>query len=258
MNYDIKPILDSFPYEPGEVNARIIKGLDGKEKLQMRLDLGLIQMELEGRPDGQRPHGYESLLDYYEAKAEQEGRECLELNSEECEALRAEGTQYYYRYLCCLQLGEFRRAARDTARNLRLFDFMKKHAASEEDKLALERYRPYVLMMNTKAEALMLATEGRIRAALSRIDRGAKQIEEFYRAHGNEQLIILSVELMALNSLRKHLENAAIRAPAEVLEQKLQEAIEREDYALAARIRDQLRELQKKLQENRPAGEHEV
>ena len=36
----------------------------------MRIDLGLIQMELAGRPDGQRPDGFESLLDCYEAKAQ--------------------------------------------------------------------------------------------------------------------------------------------------------------------------------------------
>ena len=37
--------------------ARKIVGEDGKEKLQVRLDLGLLQMELNGRPDGERPHG---------------------------------------------------------------------------------------------------------------------------------------------------------------------------------------------------------
>ena len=35
----------------------------------MRIDLGLIQMEIDGRPDGERPQGYESLLELYEARA---------------------------------------------------------------------------------------------------------------------------------------------------------------------------------------------
>ena len=39
----------------------------------MRIDLGLLQMELDGRPDGQRPHGFESLLDYYEARRKKAG-----------------------------------------------------------------------------------------------------------------------------------------------------------------------------------------
>ena len=47
---------------------RIVPGDDGREKLQMRIDLGLLQMELDGRPDGQRPAGAESLLDHLEAR----------------------------------------------------------------------------------------------------------------------------------------------------------------------------------------------
>ena len=55
-----------FPDEP---QVRIVPGDDGLEKIQMRIDLGLLQMELSGRPDGQRPFDHESLLDYYEACA---------------------------------------------------------------------------------------------------------------------------------------------------------------------------------------------
>ena len=29
----------------------------------------ILQMDLDGRPDGQRPHGHESLLEYYQAEA---------------------------------------------------------------------------------------------------------------------------------------------------------------------------------------------
>ena len=63
---DILPLLKGWDYEPGTINVRKITGLDGKPKLQMRLDLGLLQMELTGRPDGAKPHGFDSLLEYYE------------------------------------------------------------------------------------------------------------------------------------------------------------------------------------------------
>ena len=36
---------------------RFVAGDDGREKIQMRIDLGLIQMETTGRPDGERPGG---------------------------------------------------------------------------------------------------------------------------------------------------------------------------------------------------------
>jgi len=64
---DISPVLRGWDYEPGTISVRKITGLDGRPKLQMRLDLGLLQMELSGRPDGLRPHGHESLLDYFES-----------------------------------------------------------------------------------------------------------------------------------------------------------------------------------------------
>src|SRR5690349_13792567 len=63
---DILPLLKGWDYEPGTINVRKINGLDGRPKLQMRLDLGLLQMEMTGRPDGQKPHGFDSLLEYYE------------------------------------------------------------------------------------------------------------------------------------------------------------------------------------------------
>src|SRR5208282_2075496 len=63
---DITPVLKGWDYEPGTINVRKISGMDGMPKLQMRVDLGLLQMEMSGRPDGARPHGCESLLDFYE------------------------------------------------------------------------------------------------------------------------------------------------------------------------------------------------
>ena len=57
LGKDITPLLKGWDYEPGAINVRKISGLDGAPKLQMRLDLGLLQMELTGRPDGAKPHG---------------------------------------------------------------------------------------------------------------------------------------------------------------------------------------------------------
>src|SRR5882757_8022705 len=72
---DITPMLKGWDYETGSINVRKIVGIDGKEKLQMRLDLGLLQMEVHGRPDGVRPHGRESYLEYFEDKLDRYKRE---------------------------------------------------------------------------------------------------------------------------------------------------------------------------------------
>ena len=58
MSEDIRPILAGWNFEPDLVQVRIISGDDGTQKIQMRMDLGLLQMEIDGRPDGERPEGY--------------------------------------------------------------------------------------------------------------------------------------------------------------------------------------------------------
>src|ERR1700733_13314533 len=68
ISKDITPLLKGWDYEPGTINVRKVTGLDGTPKLQMRQDLGLLQMELTGRPDGARPNGCESLLEHYEGE----------------------------------------------------------------------------------------------------------------------------------------------------------------------------------------------
>src|SRR5215472_10535266 len=98
---DLNNLLEGWPHEPGQVKARKIAGSDGREKVQLRIDLGLIQMELNGRPDGQRPHGFESLLEYHKARAKsakESGNNYL-LGEAELLGLQQEGVQYYHRYL---------------------------------------------------------------------------------------------------------------------------------------------------------------
>ncbi|MEM7622376.1 MAG: UvrB/UvrC motif-containing protein [Planctomycetota bacterium] len=64
-------MLREWPYEPGKLNVRLIKGEDGEPKIQVRLDLGLLQMNAEGRPDGERPFGFDSLLEHFEHQADE-------------------------------------------------------------------------------------------------------------------------------------------------------------------------------------------
>src|SRR5215213_8576585 len=168
---DIQPLLKGWDYEPGTINVRKINGSDGQPKLQMRLDLGLLQMELDGRPDGVKPHGFSSLLDYHESQLqEHQGRNGTELGfhltSSECQSLREEAVMYYHRYLSLFVLEEFSGVVRDTARNLRVLDLCSRYAAEEQDRLVLEQYRPYITMMNARAKASLLVKENRFREAL--------------------------------------------------------------------------------------------
>ena len=58
---DIDHVLKGWKYEPGEVVARLARASDGRQVLQMRIDLGVLQLEVENRPDGTRPGGADVL-----------------------------------------------------------------------------------------------------------------------------------------------------------------------------------------------------
>ena len=69
MSYvDLQSALQGWPYEPEKISVRKILGADGSVRIQMRVELGILQMEAEGRPDGSRPYGCESLLAYYQKR----------------------------------------------------------------------------------------------------------------------------------------------------------------------------------------------
>ena len=53
MSRDIDDALDGWEYKPDVVQARVTEAGDGRDVIQMRLDLGVLQLELAGRPDGQ-------------------------------------------------------------------------------------------------------------------------------------------------------------------------------------------------------------
>src|ERR1700756_4568284 len=138
MNFDISHLLESWDYQPGQVVVRKFTGNDGLEKIQLRVDLGLLQMNAEGRPDGKRPLGHPSLFDHYQARlyrhlADNEGNDAgFILKAEDCARLQLEWLQYHHRYICLLQLEDYDAVVRDTERNLAVFEFIQKYAETEE------------------------------------------------------------------------------------------------------------------------------
>jgi hypothetical protein len=246
LSQDIEGILDGWEYEPDGLQVRIITGDDGAEKIQMRIDLGLIQMGMDGRPDGQRPDGYPSLLESYEEKAKQSlaSGSPFSLSSDDCSLLMREGLQYYHRYLSAFHLERYDLVERDTERNLRLFAFVARNATRQRDKIEFDQYRPYVQMMHTRARASQSLKKGEHRAALKRIDEGIKAIRRFLVDYQQEESEEECSELRSLIRWRREVEREQPMGPLEKLEQQLVLSVELEDYEEAARIRDQIRRLQ--------------
>ncbi|HEX8552939.1 MAG TPA: UvrB/UvrC motif-containing protein [Abditibacteriaceae bacterium] len=248
MSKDLSHILDGWDHNPNEVTVRRITGEDGGEKLQMRLDLGVLQMELEGRPDGRRPHGYESLYEYLVSRRErhisQHGSvDDWEVSSEDCSDLRQESMQYYYRYLSLFHLGDYLGVMRDTSRNLKAFDLIRDFAADDSDRSSLEQFRPYVMMMHTRARACLSLEERDFDLALRQIDEGIARIEEFFREVEREDFIENSREIEFLRDWSERIRSNRPLTPAERLRQELRVAVEAEDYERAAQLRDEIKEM---------------
>ena len=245
---DISPILKGWEYESGSINVRKVMGLDGEPKLQMRLDLGLLQMELSGRPDGRRPHGCESLLDYHEKRLrdhrKKNGTELgFHLTPNQCQSLREEALMYYHRYLSLFVLGEFMGVARDTARNLRVLDFCSKFATDESDKLILEQYRPYIIMMHTRALASIEHEQGNYRQAVQIIRGGLRDIKRFFRKFGQEEAYRQSSEVRILKRFGREVRGKLPVDPVRRLQRELSRAVKDERYEEAARLRDEIERL---------------
>lgn len=248
MSKDISRVLEGWEFDPERISVRLIQGDDGREKVQLRIDMGLMQMERDGRPDGTRPHGFESLLEYFQHAVEQYRQKYgnvddFRLDSDDCAALMREGIQYYHRYLALFQLERFDLVARDTQRNLRLFEFVRRYADSDEDKWRFDQYRPYVLMMHTRALAHLALQRKDYNEALVIVEEGLAKIREFLRQYEQEEHADQCAELQFLEWWRRQIASHRPVDKTERLEQELAEAVQKEQYERAAQLRDELQRL---------------
>jgi hypothetical protein len=245
MSLDLNTILKDWPHHNGAIKVRKIVGLDGREKLQLRVDLGVLQMELTGRPDGARPFGCESLLEYHlrrSARASGQG-EAYQLTAEQCTELQQEGIQYYHRYLGLFQINDFAGVVRDTQRNLDLFDFVAAHTDREELAWTLQQFRPYVLMMKTRAKASIFLGHGRFAEAMAEIERGRDEIVDFFQRSNFPELASRSSEINFLEEWLQEVRGKRPLSKLEIMQREMESAIAKELYERAAELRDAIKQL---------------
>ena len=253
VSKDISDTINGWDFDPDRVSVRIVTGDDGRDKIQLRLDLGLLQMEMDGRPDGRRVHDCESWLAYFQRlQTTHDARHPdglpFALESEDCALLLREGVQYYHRYLSFWHLERYELCARDTNRNLRLFAFVREHARHTKDKLQFDQWRPYVTMMHARAVATPLISLRDYAAALTVIDAGISGIRRFLEDYDQAENADNCPELRQLTHWREELEaKRPAKLPLEPenplarLQADLERAINEERFEEAARLRDLIR-----------------
>ncbi|MDZ7618464.1 MAG: UvrB/UvrC motif-containing protein [Patescibacteria group bacterium] len=237
-HYDIDHIFEDWPYQPGVVSARLLRAHDGRDIVQMRTELGLLQMEIEGRPDGERPNGSGTLLDALMADAAAAGKQFM-LDEDQCFELDREFLQFYHRRICWLALREFARAIADADHTLAMMDFGATHATDPQWMLLHEQYRPFVLFHRTQAAALLQLQTATPEEAIDEIDAGLARIRSLYEqleAAGHYEEDELVEQLVHLReSLREEYH------VGRTLGEQLTDAIAAEQYERAALLRDQIR-----------------
>jgi hypothetical protein len=249
MNFDISALLEQWDYQPGQVVVRKFRGKDGLEKIQLRVDLGLLQMNAKGRPDGKRPYGRESLLEHYLSLREKFRREHdnqdkgFRLTPEDCGRLQQEAIQYHHRYICLFQLEDFEGVIQDAERNLRVFDLVDKYAGSEELAWSLQQFRPQLLMMRVRARGAMALKADLYDEVIRLVESGIEEIRQFYRQCDRQDLLESSGEVQSLETWMQEIQTKRPMTPREKLESALNEAVRNENYEEAARVRDKLRKM---------------
>lgn len=248
---DLRGLLDGWPYDP-ENDVRVVHGDDGREIIQVRTPVGIEQLEVTGRPDGARPYGMESVFEYHLhrlERAKQAGQEAeFELGPDECAELFAEGTLYYLRYLRLFQLQRWAEVVRDTARNMRLFDFVNRYAARDEDRTNLEKWRPYIIRMNAIAAAMLELENGAFERALGILDGAVERIESLPELDDETFQFERQRSLLALRELITQINKNRPLTELERLERQLKRAIETQQFERAAELRDRIRSLRNKAE----------
>ena len=238
---DISQALLGWHFEPGQVNVRIIRGRDGKPKIQLRLDMGLLQMEVAGRPDGKRPHKHNSEFDYQCSRLAKHRKANgfdvgFQLTGRDCQLLREESSMFYHRYISLFVVGQYDGVVRDTRHNLGVLNLCRTYGPTEYDREILEQYRPYILMMEGRARACAALRDGFVNTAVAYLRGTLKTVISIYGDSAAQE----SPEAMILSDMIHDIRRQMPADPREEIQNLLKKAVAGEKYEEAAQLRDQL------------------
>ena len=231
----------------------MVVGRDGAELLQLRVDLGLMQMFPDGRPDGSRYHGLSSVLEY----ARHELRLGREISAEDWREFERELYQMNYRRLALASLAEdalgrndveaarthLTRARRDIDVCLEHIGFAQDHGGDVlgPGSMAL---RPTLAFHRGRLSAQLRIAEQRYEDAVEEAAAAAEELSALLEELGlDEEQRSEDPGVVFLRDLEQRLRRE-YDIPA-TLRERLAAAIEAEDFETAASLRDELNERQR-------------
>jgi hypothetical protein len=241
MSQDIDEALRGWEVKAGTVQARQVEAADGRQVLQMRLDLGIVQMETDDRPDGTQPHGAPTYFHYLVREAEEKGRQGRRfvLTEDQCMEADREFIQFYHRRICWMALENFRRAVADADHTLAFMDFVRDHSPNEEYTQAHEQYRGFVMFHRIESAAALQVQQKSPEAAIDEITTGLEKLQAFFADHNAEEQMEDNPMIEQLRKMEQALRQK--HGIEETLREQLAKAVANEQYEEAAKLRDALR-----------------
>jgi hypothetical protein len=250
MRRDLDDVIQGWPYdpEPGEVLVREVRARDGRTVLQIRIELGVLQLEVVGRPDGLRPHGCATYLDYLRHAAAvkgqtQAGKKSLwSMSSHQCAEADREFIQFYHRRVAWLALRRYDKAIQDADHTLALMDFIRQHGNDEDYVGSHEQFRGPVLFHRTQAATFLALERRRPEEAIDALREGVDGLTAHQRSWWEEHDPTDSPNPPLVESLRGIEQEIRKKFAVEkTLREQLDEAVACENYEQAARLRDKIR-----------------
>ncbi len=238
---DLTQSLQEWPWRPGKLDVRRFQGVDGRVLIQVRVELGILQMEADGPPAGVDGSEVQPEVTPMQpvAASNRETQSLLDLNA--VTQLASVMSQRRQRGLACAMLEDWMRARRDAEDNVRALDLVAARAADVGDRKRFEPWRPHELAMIARADAAMAIASGRRDLAKAALENGLLRVHGSLQKQGQSHQAEASPESTLLRAL---LDAITLKLPASQrveLERRLQQAVLAENYELAAILRDELR-----------------
>jgi hypothetical protein len=133
-----------------------------------------------GRPDGERPYGEDSVFD---SLSRTRSGDVVELSDEDLVALRDESWQYYVRRNFCFLLEDHYQAREDAEHNLGICDLISRSGVGDAAKWSYVRWWPWIERDRAIAQAMLDLDRGEAQEAATGLYRAQRAIEQFGEKH---------------------------------------------------------------------------
>lgn len=247
MGLDLDEIIGDWECPDGELCARLVHSSDGTAHLQLRVDLGLLQMRLADRPDGTRYCGAATAIEYA-AREIRRGGDVRELDWNE---LAREVAQLNFRRLGLASVAEqaLRRQDDRTAieyltQALRDIDLCFAGVQLMEEALGSAgehgRLKPTLVFNRARLGAQLGVASGNYEDAIEATDRGADELDALLSGAGVEpEQRSEDPGIVYLRELSQRL-RTDYNIPL-TLRERLEAAIAADDFETAAELHEELR-----------------